>query len=103
MRHRLIFDSNSQLKSSLVSLELIASRMHRSSYSSMNLKKEHLSAIEKNLEYLSPEKVLRRGYSISSSGGLIIKNAGELKEGDELTTRFFRGGALSIVKKINKL
>jgi exodeoxyribonuclease VII large subunit len=69
---------------------------------SFRLKNDQLSAFEKNLEYLRPEKVLMRGYSISSSGGKLIKDAIYLKEGDELTTRFLKGTSVSIIKKTNK-
>jgi exodeoxyribonuclease VII large subunit len=93
------FDCNSHLKSASASLELTSVRMRRSLLSTMKLKNEQLSAIEKNLEYLSPEKVLMRGYSISSSGGKLIKDSSYLKKDDELTTKFFKGESLSIVKK----
>jgi len=99
--HRVSFDCNAYLKTEHSNLELNFSRMRRGLSNSLKKFHESIFSYEKNLEYLSPEKVLMRGYSISSSGGKLVKDAGELKEGDELTTRFFKGKALSIVKKTN--
>jgi exodeoxyribonuclease VII large subunit len=96
---RVGFDSGSLLKSKSSFLELTSVRLRRSIQFNMKQAKDRLLAIEKNLEYLSPENVLMRGYSISTSSGKLIKDAKHLKEGDELTTKFFKGGVLSIVKK----
>ncbi len=99
--HRIGFDYNRHLKSEYNYLELISSRMLRILFISIKSKNDRLSVYEKNLDYLRPEKVLMRGYSISSSGGRIIKRAKDLKAGDELTTKFFTGSSVSIVKKTN--
>ena len=74
-------------------------RMKRSTVHSFISMKDRLSSIEKNLEHLSPDRVLKRGYSISTSGGKIIKDGSMLKKGDELTTKFYKGGALSMIQK----
>jgi exodeoxyribonuclease VII large subunit len=99
---RVEFDSGSLLKSKSSILELTSERLRRSIFIDMKQSKDRLLAIEKNLEYLSPENVLMRGFSISSSAGKLIKDVKDLKEGDELTTKFFKGGVLSIVKKTIK-
>jgi exodeoxyribonuclease VII large subunit len=96
---RVGFDTGSLLKSKSSILELTSVRLRRSILFDMKQTKDRLLAIEKNLNYLSPENVLMRGYSISSSAGKLIKDGQYLKEGDELTTKFFKGGVLSIVKK----
>jgi len=97
--HRISFDCISHLKAENTNLEQISARMQRSLAITFKSKNEQLSAIDKNLEYLRPEKVLMRGYSISSSGGKLVKNALDLKEGDELSTKFHKGFSLSIVSK----
>jgi exodeoxyribonuclease VII large subunit len=75
-------------------------RLNRGAGYFVRSKEAELAGYEKNLEYLKPEKVLMRGYSISSSGGKLVKDAADLKEGDELVTLFHRGKASSTVKKV---
>lgn len=99
--YRVSYDCASHLKTERNKMGLNSDRLRRSLNTSFKLKNEQLIGIEKNLEYLRPEKVLMRGYSISSSGGKLIKDAKDLSEGDELTTKFFKGKSLSIVKKTN--
>jgi len=41
--------------------------------------------------------VLKRGFSITSSNGRIIKDSSVLKEGEELHTKFHTGSARSVV------
>jgi exodeoxyribonuclease VII large subunit len=100
---RIGFDTGSLLKSKSSILELTSVRLRRSILFDMKQRKDRLLAIEKNLDILNPENVLMRGYSISSSDGKLIKDSQDLKEGDELTTKFFKGGVLSIVKKPIKI
>jgi exodeoxyribonuclease VII large subunit len=98
-KYRTEIDCNSRLKSEFSGIGLASGRLSRGVFTSIKVKKEQLSVMEKNIEYLDPEKVLMRGYSISSSGGKLIKDASVLREGDELTTRFHKGEAMSIVRK----
>jgi len=99
-RYRLGLDCNSHIKSAFAQLDNTRLRFHRSMLAGLKDKHEELTSIEKTLEYIRPEKVLKRGYSISSSKGKLIKIASDLKEGDELTTLFYDGSAISKVSKI---
>ena len=45
-----------------------------------------------------PERLLRRGYSITLKDGKSIKDASQLKAGDEIETRFAKGVAKAVVK-----
>jgi exodeoxyribonuclease VII large subunit len=102
-KYRVGLECGSMIKSNSALMENAARRLQRGLQSSFKIRNEQLLTIEKNLEYLRPEKVLLRGYSISSSGGKLVKDASALKEGDELTTRFFKGVSISVVKKTNQL
>jgi len=57
-------------------------------------KKAKLENLENALSILSPENVLRRGYTITSMNGVIIKEAAMLSEGDMIETAF-RDGKIS--------
>uniref|UniRef100_UPI004027B196 exodeoxyribonuclease VII large subunit n=1 Tax=Prevotella sp. TaxID=59823 RepID=UPI004027B196 len=45
-----------------------------------------------------PERLLSRGYSITLKDGKSIKDASQLKSGDEIETRFAKGVAKAVVK-----
>ena len=63
------------------------------------LRERHqLDMLNEKLEALNPELLLRRGYSITLSGGNVVKDASILKSGDELETRLSKGTVRSVVK-----
>ena len=45
-----------------------------------------------------PERLLSRGYSITLKDGKSIKDASQLKAGEEIETRFAKGVAKAVVK-----
>jgi len=55
--------------------------------------------LENRMDILSPDNVLKRGYTITSVNGRIIKSATEPMENDVLDTMFSDGNVQSIVKK----
>jgi len=60
----------------------------------LSLLKRHdrnLSGLEKIVDLVSPENVLRRGYTITSINGMILKNKDLLKKGDIIDTQFIDG------------
>ena len=63
------------------------------------LRERHqLDMLNEKLEVLNPELLLRRGYSITLSGGKVVKDVSILKSGDELETRLSKGTVRSVVK-----
>jgi len=66
---------------------------------------ERLNAMEAQLRALSPEAVLKRGYSITSikKSGKIVRAASQVKTGERLTTRFADGTVESIVEDQKQL
>ena len=67
--------------------------------------KEHNSALlqlQKNVENMSPEKVLQRGFSITTKNGEVIKDASQVNEGDILETRLANGVIRSTTLSDNK-
>lgn len=61
-----------------------------------------METVSGKLKMLSPLAVLERGYSITFSGGKVIKKASVLKKGDALETRFARGRAASTVENVRE-
>ena len=62
---------------------------------------DRLAARSQLLDALSPAATLARGYSITTVNGRAVKNADNLKPGDEVTTTFASGTITSIVNQIN--
>jgi exodeoxyribonuclease VII large subunit len=62
-----------------------------------------LTHIEKQVENMNPLNVLKRGYSITTIDGTVIKSAGQVKQGDVLNTLVYDGSINSTVnfKKLN--
>lgn len=56
---------------------------------------------EKSVSLLSPENVLRRGYSITLLNGKAVRNSKNLQIGEELTTILNEGSFLSVVGSIH--
>ena len=61
-----------------------------------------LSQFENSLNILNPENVLKRGYTITSRNGKLVKTAGELKPGDIIGTMFIDGIVQSSVTEERK-
>jgi exodeoxyribonuclease VII large subunit len=57
-----------------------------------------IETLNSNLLMLDPENVLKRGYSMTSMNGCIVKSAAALKPGDMIKTKFADGYASSEVK-----
>ncbi|MDO8265219.1 MAG: exodeoxyribonuclease VII large subunit [Candidatus Parcubacteria bacterium] len=65
--------------------------------------KEKLEYAEKTIEFNNPERQLKLGYCIASSGGKIIRKVGDVKVGENLDVKVLDGAIVSEIKKINKI
>lgn len=50
-----------------------------------------------NLRHLEPENVLRRGFTITTRAGQIIRSASDISEGEQIVTHFEKGSVTSTV------
>ncbi|MBM4394019.1 MAG: exodeoxyribonuclease VII large subunit [Deltaproteobacteria bacterium] len=62
-------------------------------------RRERLAALSRQLDALSPLKVLDRGYAIALHEGHPVVDAKTLKAGDEIDLRFAKGRATAVVKR----
>lgn len=81
----------SQLETISISLKRYVQQLLKQNLSS-------LDTAEKHLRLISPDNVLKRGYTLTIKGDKVLKNYAELKVGDEITTVFKNGKIDSIVK-----
>lgn len=68
----------------------------------LKTRRMELSNLEKNINNMSPENVLKRGYSITLYKGKAINNFKSVNAGDSLNTIVFDGNIRSIVKSSQK-
>jgi len=61
-----------------------------------------LSLLENKTELLKPENILKRGYSVTSLNGKVLKSAADAKPGNRLTTRLYKGKIESIIEEKRK-
>lgn len=62
-----------------------------------------LNTLDKNIEILNPENVLKRGYSITLFNGKALKSTDKIIINDKITTLVADGEIISTVEKINIL
>ncbi len=60
--------------------------------------KHRLTNKEQFLKLISPENILKKGYTLTIRNNKIVKSSLELKEGDTITNRFYDGDVVSAVK-----
>jgi exodeoxyribonuclease VII large subunit len=69
----------------------------------MGINNVRTSGLESKLTLLNPENILRRGYSITSVNGRILKSSKQIKQYDIIDTQLFEGNFKSrIVEKVKK-
>lgn len=77
-----------------------ADRLTKQFAANLAIRREKVIAAAARLEAVSPLAVLTRGYSLTHRGDVIVRDAERLTIGDELTTRFARGVAVSTVTRL---
>jgi exodeoxyribonuclease VII large subunit len=61
-----------------------------------------IGTLSKQIKNMSPENVLKRGYSITLLNGKAVKSCEHVKPGDVILTTVFEGNILSTVQSTNK-
>jgi exodeoxyribonuclease VII large subunit len=83
---------------SISRLEKTEQAIYSSAVNLLTQQKHKLQLFEQIVSSESPEKILKKGYTITVKDGKIIKNSAQLKKGEQITTRFADGNIESIVK-----
>lgn len=67
----------------------------------LSKEQERILLNDKRIQLLNPVNVLKRGYTLTLSDGVIVKSAGKIDVDDEIETRFSDGQVISkIIKKV---
>lgn len=72
-------------------------RLHSGSANTLNLHQYFLNAFILKTKLLSPENVLKRGYSLIFMNGKIVKDPSQIKKGDTLTAQLYNTEITSVV------
>jgi exodeoxyribonuclease VII large subunit len=81
----------------------VTSELRQHSVSLLSDKKQSLVTLEKNVAILDPINILKRGFTLTlDKDGRSIKNAGQVKAGDTITTVLADGTLISKVEESKK-
>ena len=79
-------------------LSLIESQFGPTLLQQMTKENYRLQLLQQRLEALNPQRLLQRGYSITLCKGKVVKDAQQLKAGDEIETKLANGKITSIIQ-----
>jgi exodeoxyribonuclease VII large subunit len=74
--------------------------LRRSSKNVLRSVKEITDRLENSLHHLDPAGVIRRGFTLTSKNGKIVRSHEDLEPGDTITTHFTKGKASSTIQQI---
>ena len=79
-------------------LEMLEARLKEPVARKLERELHRIDMLSQRAVAQDPERLLSRGYSITLKDGKSIKDASQLKAGDEIETRFAKGVAKAVVK-----
>ena len=81
-------------------LMLLRQRFQTANSQHLEREKHRLQLMKQRLDSLDPRLLLRRGYTITTCGGKIVRSPEGLAEGDVLTTQTEKGEIYSVIKRL---
>ncbi len=75
----------------------VGKELRRASITLLSHQKHRLELLQQRVSDASPDKLLSRGYSITLKEGKVVTDSSQLRAGDELTTRLYKGEITSII------
>ncbi|MFT4759246.1 MAG: exodeoxyribonuclease VII large subunit [Paraglaciecola sp.] len=93
------FQSNKTISQAQQMLDFIEIELPRTVKYRFEKEESKLENLKKLVSFLSPEATLKRGFSLTTKDGEIVKNKAKLKQGDVIETHFVDGKVKSEVLK----
>ena len=87
-----------RLSEARFSLLTIGKDLAQATLALLSRSRHRLELLQQRVTDVSPEKLLKRGYSITLKDGKAVTDASSLKAGDELVTRLSKGEVHSVVE-----
>lgn len=85
-------------KDQLNKLNVFADRLRNAAKRVIQEETHKLANREQLLKLISPENILKKGYTLTTKGKKIVKSSADLQSGDQITTLFYDGEKVSEVK-----
>ena len=82
-------------------LEFLQENILRAVPQQIEKAQRELQNMEKIVELVSPEAILKKGYSLTLVNGKVVHQVQDLRRGDRVTTLFADGTAESIITDLN--
>lgn len=102
LSRRMIHSSNIFIREELSGIQQLSVILKHQANRLLQVESHFVSEKSQYIRMVSPENILKRGYTLTLKNGKIIKSAKELLEDDVIETLFTDGSTLSEVKKINR-
>ena len=80
-------------------IEDLSARLKRTGERQLLIRKHRIEMLEQRIAACNPERIYRRGYSLMTRNGQVIRSIQELHEGDTVTTHLMDGKAESIIQR----
>lgn len=97
-RTQLIFLMKGWSKEQSNILMTLSSQLKKMVPQKLKNEKSELEMIERHLNLISPDNILKKGYTLTIKNGKVLKTTSAVKVGDVITTRFADGEIDSIIK-----
>ncbi|MFR9165826.1 MAG: exodeoxyribonuclease VII large subunit [Dysgonomonas sp.] len=85
-------------KEQIVVLDHFTFKLKAATEQFLNAKKHLLEVHEQHLNFISPENILKKGYTLTLKGNKIIKSVSQVRKGEVITTVFGDGKTDSVVE-----
>lgn len=93
---------NRKLSDARLFLMSMEHRLVRGASASLSSRRHRLELLQQRVVDASPERLLRRGYSLTLKNGKALTDASLLQPGEEIVTRLAKGTLTSTVVAVNK-
>jgi exodeoxyribonuclease VII large subunit len=93
--------SNHRIAAAIERIDQLKRQLGLASAHNISNTEKNLSHLEKIVAITDPKNILRKGYSISYANGTAVREVGQLKPGDQVTTILAGGSFESEVKTIH--
>ncbi|MDR1743180.1 MAG: exodeoxyribonuclease VII large subunit [Dysgonamonadaceae bacterium] len=97
-----IYHSEKQSRNGLSQMEQMQKRLSHALTMRLEKERSFIRERESSVRLISPENILKRGYSLTLKNGKVVKSACELTQGDEIETWLSEGKISSEVRSMDK-
>jgi exodeoxyribonuclease VII large subunit len=98
---KLIPEAGQRISEEKKKIAVFLAYLKMNSINNVKRSSRYIETLVSHLNAVNPENVLKRGFTITSLNGFIVKNAGMLKEDDVIETRFSKETVKSRIMKKN--